>query len=434
MAKELIYWDANACSRVRPEAVSAFKEILNHSRALNPSSIHQEGRYARTLLREARENILDLFDLSSDDFELVFVSGGSEASNSLVNGFLSPYDFRNGYESSVRKRHAISSSIEHPSIIEPLKRLSQTGIDISFVSPDNRCYISPSKVISELRNETELVTVMLANNETGAIQRLTDITIELRSNGYQGAVVSDSSQAPSKSIINYQEIFKSGVDSISLSAHKMGAIPGIGAFILNKSSTCRFFEPLILGGSQENRKRAGTEFVAGAYAWGKVAKSVKKNLVSETKRINQLRIDLYNLLKSEIRDLDLFTEIGSDSFLKEHDTNQKCESLCNTLLLRIPGCRADDLTVALDIEGVCVSMGSACSSGRQDISHVLEAMGLTKDIARECLRISLDWDSDEEQIREGARRFVNVVKNMRKYKSNADSSESQSISSNYSGL
>jgi len=413
MLSEKIYWDANASSKTRPIATKAFMEVLGSGRALNPSSVHQDGQYARSILREARNSIVSYLGFSPNEVELCFVSGGSEASNSLVTGFLSPYDLCTNREAK-SPPHVISSQIEHVSMLEPLRRFVNVGVDVTLLAPDKDGFLSASELLTMLRPETELVSIMTANNETGAIQDIAGMARMLRNGGYSGAIVSDACQAPGKSVADFPSFFAAGLDVFSVSAHKMGSIPGIGALIFNKTSTCRLFEPLVLGGSQEGKKRGGTEFVAGAAAWGAAASFLKEHGAEERIRRKQLRNGLYKRLKSEITDLECVSMIPESEFVSGSTKNEMRETLDNTLLLRIPGCRADDLTVALDLENICVSMGSACSSGKQDVSHVLTAMGRPVQEAREFLRISIDWDSETDQIECGANKMIEVVTRMRR--------------------
>jgi len=398
----MIYWDANASSRLRPVASRAISSLVSEGRALNPSSVHSEGRYARALLRKARENILSYLGLSLSDAnaDLFFVSGGTEACNSLVYGFCPISDAL----ANTTKPHLVSSAIEHVAMLEPLRKLEEAGCELSLINANRLGLVPVEDFLGVVRRDTSVVSLMLANNETGKVQEVATLARLLRQGGYQGVIISDATQAVGKSSVVYSDLFDAGVDALAISSHKMGGVGGIGAIILNTKMTCRLFEPLIRGGGQEGRMRGGTEFVLGAYAWGEIAAYLSDKGHEERK----VRLYCRNLLLSILKD-----QISGIHSYSPEVTQEGNEGLDNTLLLRFEGCRADDLTVALDLDGVCVSMGAACSSGKQDVSHVLLSMGLTKEEARECVRISLDWDVTEESVRNGAIGVVRSVHRMR---------------------
>lgn len=398
----MIYWDANASSRLRTVASRAISSLVSEGRALNPSSVHSEGRYARAILRKARENILSYLGLprSGTSAELFFVSGGTEACNSLVHGFCPISDAL----INTSKPHLVSSAIEHAAMLEPLRKLEEAGYELNLIQADRSGLVPAEDFKRLVRRDTSLVSLMLANNETGKVQEVANLARLLRQSGYQGVIISDATQAVGKSSIDFSDLFDAGVDALAISSHKMGGLVGIGAIILNTKMTCRLFEPLIRGGGQEGRMRGGTEFVLGAHAWGEIAADLSENGQEEKKNRLYCRNLLLSILKDQIK--------GVHSYSPEV-TQEGNEGLDNTLLLRFEGCRADDLTVALDLDGICVSMGAACTSGKQDVSHVLLSMGLSKEEARECTRISLDWDVTEESVRNGAVGIVRSVLRMR---------------------
>lgn len=387
-----MYWDANGSARLRDVAREAVGEFLSFGGAFNPSSIHKEGRKARKILRESRDKILKYLNLSSEDVELCFTSGGTEACSSLLNGFLPLF------EKYSHTPHIISSSIEHTAMLEPLRRYENNGFKVSYISPNENSEFNLLDFKEALKKETELVSLMAVNNETGAVLPLKEVISILRDNSYSGVIISDCTQAISKSDISFNELFSLGLDAISISAHKIGALPGIGAIIFSKK-TCRLYEPLILGGPQEGKKRGGTEFVLGAYVFGLVCEHLRTKGEAERKRRREARDLLFSTLKNNIPDCKSYTPFQN--------------AIDNTILIHIPECRGDDLVVSLDIEGVSVSIGSACSSGKQDVSHVLLSMGIPKNIARECIRISLDWDITNEEVLSGADKFTKVVERMR---------------------
>ncbi len=390
-----MYWDANASSQLRPVAREAAMEFLAQTHVSNPSSVHAEGRQARALLRKSREQILNYLGLSVSEVELCFMSGGTEACNSLVHGFCPP---AHTFQRNTNLPHILTTAIEHAAMLEPIKRLEREGYEVHYIPPDMYSNFRIDDFTQSIRKETELVSLMLANNETGLILPLVEIVSALRTYGYQGAIVCDASQAISKSGVLLKDLFDAGIDAIAISAHKMGALPGSGAVLFSKN-TCRMYDPLLLGGSQEGKKRGGTEFVLGTCVWGAVAEHLVSEGETERAKRREARDLLFQLLQEGIPDSISHTPFD--------------RALDNTILLQVPDCRGDDLVVALDLEGVSISIGAACSSGKQDVSHVLLAMGLNKKAARECVRISLDWDVTHEQIKKGAEIFISIVHRMR---------------------
>ncbi len=381
----MLYWDANSTSKLRPVAVSAAEVLLRENRHLNPSSIHSEGRKARAELRRAKDQILSyLFPNDQDPLKLaniVFVSGGTEGCNSLIHGYLAGINFQ---QSTV-----VSSAIEHAAILEPLKNYKFQGVNSKLVNAKLNGVVDVDEFISEIDNTTVLSTLMLANNETGKGQNVSEIATIIKKKFSDTVFVSDITQAVSKTSLDLASLFESGVDAVVLSAHKIGAMPGIGAIIFNSKATCRFFHPLILGGGQEGKLRGGTEFLFGAKLFGEVCHDLKKNGEKEIAVRRRLKFQLIDKLHAAIPELKI---LGDNS--NEYD-------LVNTLYIQAPNTRADDLAVALDIEGLMVSTGSACSSGRQDVSHVPLALGYSKDEAREFFRVSLDWDVKEKELDKG---------------------------------
>lgn len=394
----MIYLDANASSRLRPRAVEVLSSFAADN-LKNSSSVHAPGRKARGALNDARQSILKLLSLGNPlpSATLVFTSGGTEANNALVSGFLGNPLAGHG--------RILTTAIEHPSMLEPLKRYKEHNWDVIEISPDADGRAQSLSFLEALSPDTQLVSIMAANNETGAIQPVCEISRALRERGYSGPIICDFTQAFGKTLISAAELFNSGVDAISVSGHKLGAPAGIGAFVLNTSSDCcRLFEPLLVGGPQEKRYRAGTENVLGAVAFGAVCAALANDLPNELQSRKRLRDLLWQLIEEGAPDAQCLTPGGSET---------ESISLANTLLVRFPGIRGDDLVVGLDLQGICASTGSACSSGRQDVSYVAQAMGLSRDEARDIVRFSLDWDSTEEMMYEAARVVVGLLQTMR---------------------
>lgn len=329
------------------------------------------------------------------DSEVIFTSGGTEACNQLILGFLSELTTL-----AKHPAHIISSSIEHPAILECLKLLESSGWEISYIDPEPSGIVDPKKFLSELRTSTALVNLMLVNNETGALQPVEELAASLRGSNYSGPIVSDCTQAVSKINFSVADLFEAGVTAVAVSAHKLGALSGIGAIVVSKSgkSLCYPYYPLLRGGPQEKRFRGGTENLLASICFGVVCDELLESLSKEIER----KTNCKNLLLAEIKSRTAYAECITPE-----------RSNSNTLMIRFPEVRGDDLVVALDLNGVAASTGSACSSGRQEVSHVLKSMGLSKESAKEVIRLSLDWDINEEQVISAAEIISKCVEDAR---------------------
>lgn len=368
--------------------------FFSNYKVANPSSIHSEGRRARALLRTARESLHSyLFkDRQETKAQIVFTSGGTEACNSMIEGFLRGED----------GGHILVSSIEHPAVMKCVERLGESGFVFEKVGTEKNGVVLVEKFLEKLRPDTVLVSLMYANNESGIIQPVLELAKALRSKGYDGLIVSDTSQAISKSNVSLAELFLAGVDAVTVSGHKIGALPGVGALVINQELICRTYSPLIIGGGQEDKLRGGTEFVFGAHSLGLVAKDLLAQGETERLKRRELTRKFREALESCVEDLFILTPSFSTGL-----------ALDNTLFIRFKACRADDLVVSLDVQGISTSVGSACSSGKQEVSMVALEMGLSKDEARESLRISFDWNVLEDEILKGVEIIKASVENMR---------------------
>jgi cysteine desulfurase len=398
-----VYLDANATSSLRPEAEDILSFFIAKNKSLkNPSSVHQPGQQARALLKIAKDNIRNLLLGVQSELkaEIFFTSGGSESCNTLVSGFLDPT--MNG--------KVLVSAIEHPSMLEAIRRYRRFGYKICEIMPNKEGFVSVDTYLNELSSDTSLVSLMGANNETGAVQPVLDLAIALRANGYNGAIISDQTQILGKFNNQLPALFDAGINAVAYSGHKVGAIPGIGVCVINKNSgdACFEFEPFIVGGAQENRYRAGTENILGVMTFGEVSRVLATDYQQKIQRVRQLRNYFWNLLSVNISDIEaLSPEINTD------DT----KNLANTLLVKFGGCRGDDLVISLDLAGVHVSTGSACASGKQEVSHVVTAMGFDKSQAKEVVRFSLDWNTTKEDLEFAASVICQQVALMRKISS-----------------
>jgi cysteine desulfurase len=329
----------------------------------NPSSTHQFGRAARARLDTAREQVAALVGAHAS--QVIFTSGGTEANNLALHAVT--WRQQPG-------RLAISS-IEHPSVLEPVRALAAQGWQLDLIEVDDQCRVTSEALIEKLHQDTRLMSVMAANNETGVIQDIAGLAEKARS---VGAVFhSDAIQAAGKMALDFES---SGVQLMTLSAHKIYGPKGVGALIVDKRLE---LAPLMLGGGQEKGFRAGTENVAGIVGFGVAAELAKRQTAECAARTRGWRERLETGLAG-------YPEI---SVFAKH-----AERLPNTVQLAIAGIDGETLLMQLDRAGIAVSSGSACSSGKTEPSHVLMAMGVDAELARTAIRISLGRATTESDI------------------------------------
>ncbi|MCU1227264.1 MAG: Cysteine desulfurase IscS [Acidobacteria bacterium] len=358
-----IYLDNNATTPIHPAALEMLERTLRDVYG-NASSIHKEGQTARRTIEHARESVARLVGASPR--ELIFTSGGTESNNAAIYGVHAAH--RGG------SFHIVTTSIEHPSVREPLRDLETLGIDVTVVSSDRSGVVDPNAIVDALRPDTKLVAVMLANNETGVVQPVVEIARLVRERGIH--MHCDAVQAAGKIDIDVEAL---GVDTLSLSAHKLHAPKGIGALFVRRSLD---LEPHMRGGAQERRRRAGTENVPLAAAFGVAAERAAD--VEPRTAIAELRDEL----EAELLISDLHVSINGGTSPRVPNTSSICFS----------GADAEGIAIALDLSGIAVSTGSACSSGRVEPSRVLLGMGLTPAEARSTVRFSLSRFTTREEL------------------------------------
>ncbi|HZZ37620.1 MAG TPA: aminotransferase class V-fold PLP-dependent enzyme [Acidobacteriaceae bacterium] len=357
-----VYMDANATTPLLPEVLEAMQPFFIDSFG-NASSIHYFGQRARAAVETARDQVAAL--LHCRPAEIVFTSGGTEGDNTAVFGVLRPGD------------HLITSSIEHHAVLHAGERALQRGIDVTFLPVASSGVLDPDDVRRALKPNTKLISVMMANNETGVIQPVEAIGKIAAEAGI--TFHTDAVQAAGKIPIDVNEI---GCHLLSISGHKFHAPQGTGALYVRRGTR---FEPLLFGGSHERQRRAGTENVAGIVGLGKAAEFALSALTDETEeRIAELRDRL---------------EQGLIARIEECGVNGAGQSrVPNTTNLFLDHLEGEALVIALDLKGIAVSGGSACSSGSTEPSHVLTAMGLPASTSRASLRFSLSRLSTRADI------------------------------------
>lgn len=354
------YLDYNATAPLRPEAVEALARAL--ALGGNPSSVHREGRAARAELETARDRIAAL--VNADPAGVIFTSGGTEANNLAL-----------AQTAGLGCRTILHSAIEHPAVSEPA---AHQGLPVEILPVDNngRLDLEAARTAIKAAAGPIFVSVMLANNETGTIQPVRELAHIVRQAG--GILHVDAVQAAGRIAIDIKEL---GAHMLSLSSHKIGGPQGAGALILAED---RALDPHLKGGGQERRRRAGTENVAGLAGFGAAAEAVTAELGEQADRLRILRDKLEARLRDRAPDLRVF---GAGA-----------ERIANTSCFAAPGLDAETLVMALDLDGVSVSSGAACSSGKVARSHVLSAMGVTEPLARGAIRASLGWQTSEQHI------------------------------------
>lgn len=381
-----IYLDNNATTQILPEVLEEMLPFLGENFG-NPSSIHDFGQKARVAVDRARIRLAESIGARPD--EIIFTSSGTEADNLAVTGYITELIYSCGKE----KPHLISSPIEHKAVYETCKILADRNlIELTLVPVDLSGAINPDDIKNAIRKNTKLISVMWANNETGIIQPINEIAALL--SGTSIAFHTDAVQAFGKTAINVR---KAGIDMLSVSGHKIHAAKGIGALYLRRGLK---ISPLIFGGSHEKSLRAGTENVPGIVSLGKAASVLTEKLEATVKHEENLRKKLIKGIRENI------SEISFNGSLEN--------SIPNTLNVSFKGLEAEALLARLDMAGIAVSTGSACSSGANEPSRVLKAMGVHPDYAYSALRFSMSHSNTEEEIAETIRVLSKIVSEMRK--------------------
>ncbi len=356
-----IYLDNNATTPIDPAVLDALQRALRDSYG-NPSSIHKEGQAARRTLEQAREEVAALLGAAAR--EIVFTSGGTEANNAALFGVIG----------SAKGSHVVTTAIEHPSILEAVNVLKQRGAEVTTVGCDGSGRVRAEEMIAAIRRETSLVTMMLANNETGVIQPVAEVARHCKTRGV--SFHCDAVQATGRIPVDVKAL---DVDTLSVSAHKFHGPKGIGALYVRSGTT---LEPFVVGGAQERRRRAGTENAPLAAGFG-VAATLARN-AADGARMLALRDSLEEGLRA--------------AGLPVAFNGAAEERLPNTSSATFRGADGEALVIGLDLNDVAVSTGSACSSGRVEASDVLLAMGLPEPVARGTIRISLSRFTTAQQI------------------------------------
>jgi cysteine desulfurase len=361
-----VYMDANATTPLLPEVMEAMRPYwMEHFG--NASSIHLDGQQAHTAVDCGRATMAEFFNCH--DAEVVFNSGGTEGDNTAIFGLLHPGD------------HFITTSIEHSAILEAAKRMAQQGVKTTFVAPKPSGLIDPMDILRAIRPETRLISVMLANNETGVLQPVEAIGKIAADTGVFFHI--DAVQGAGK--VKF-DVRRFGCHLLSISAHKMNGPKGIGAMFIRSGTPV---EALLVGGSHERRRRAGTENVPGIAGLAKAAELAMHSL--ETGALDRLAA-LRDRLEAGI------LQIPGTGVNGAWDGDKPVPRVANTTNIWFNNLEGEALVIAMDLKGVAVSGGSACHAGTTEPSHVLMAMGLDKTRARASLRLSLLKTATEADV------------------------------------
>jgi len=363
--KKRIYLDFAATTPVLPEVVKTMEKVLLDDYG-NPSSLHEEGRLAKAHVQKGRETIAKAIGAETD--EIFFTSGGTEANFLGLTGLARALKRRGN--------HLITSVIEHSSILGCFQGLESEGFEVTYLPVTAKGILDPEQFKNSIRKETILASFMMANNEIGTIQPLEDLVKTAQSN--QIIFHTDAIQAFPHLPLNVKTL---GVDAATLSAHKIYGPKGIGALYLKRGTP---YKPVFKGGEQERKIRPGTENVAGIVGFAKATEILQNERNKESKRLERLRDRLIHDLCGTIEDCSL----NGDPLTR----------LPNNVNLTFKGVDGESILIHLDLEGIACSMGSACSAGALEPSHVLIALGRTPQEAKSSIRFTLGKYTSEEEL------------------------------------
>ena len=365
MPMRMIYLDHNATTPVHPEVMEAMQPYFTEKFG-NASSIHQSGREAKSALEDARQKSAEL--LGCKPSELYFTSGGTESDNFAIKG--------TAFANRDKGEHIITSSIEHHAVDVSCKFLEKEGFEVTYLPVDSEGFVDPHDLRRALRKDTILVTVMHANNETGVIQDLKSLTSIAREGGI--LFHTDAVQATGKIPYRIEDL---GCDLLSISAHKLYGPKGVGLIFI-KSGTK--IQPWNEGGGHERGRRAGTENVAGAVGLAAAMEIAARDMKTETDKMISMTGRFYQLIEERIPDIKLNGSLE--------------RRVPNTLNISFRAVEGEAMILSLDLKGVMVSSGSACTSGATEPSHVLKAMGVPPEMAQGSVRFSFGRSNKEDDV------------------------------------
>ncbi len=361
---EIIYLDNNSSTRIDPEVLEEMMPFLTE-RYGNPSSSHRFGAQIKDATKLAHERVAAL--LGCEPEEVVFTSGGTESDNTALHSAL---------HMTPDRRHMVTTSVEHNAVLNYCQTAAKHGCEVTIVEVDEEGHLDVAEIERAIRPDTAIVSVMWANNETGVIFPLEEISAICREKGV--VFHTDAVQAVGKMAINLSQ---QSFQFLALSGHKLHACKGVGALYVNRNSK---FHPLVVGGPQEGGRRAGTDNVASIVGLGKAAELASSTLEEENTRVRALRDRFETEIRTQLEDVAI---------------NGNAENrLPNTSNLAFLGVDAQAILIKLDQAGVCCSLGSSCTTGAVEPSHVLRAMHMTNERARSSLRFSFGRYNTEAEL------------------------------------
>ncbi|AEH61694.1 cysteine desulfurase NifS [Methanosalsum zhilinae DSM 4017] len=372
--------DHAATTGVDPQVLDAMLPYFTEKYG-NPSSLHSFGTEAAEALENSRRILAD--SIGAKPEEIVFTSGGTESDNLAIKGI--------AYRNSEKGKHIITSQIEHPAVLNTCKYLEKKGFEITYVPVDEYGIIDMDELRNSLREDTILITVMHANNEIGTLEPISQISKIAKEKGIY--LHTDAVQSVGKIPVNVDDL---GVDMLSMSSHKIHGPKGVGALYIRKGTK---LEPLLHGGGHERGLRSGTENIAGIVGFAEALSMAVENLDKNSKYILNLRNSLINKLEERIDDL----------YLNGHPT----QCLPNIANIRFSFVEGESMVLMLDMEGVAVSTGSACSSKSLEASHVLKAIGLKPEDSHGSLRFSMGKNNTMEDVDFVVELLVDIVTKLR---------------------
>jgi cysteine desulfurase len=361
----VVYCDNNATTRIAPEALAAMQPYLSELYG-NPSSIHGFGSQVARKIQEARAQVAALVG-AADPIEIVFTSCGTEGDNAAIRGIL---------ESRPEKHHIVTTQVEHPAVLSLCQHLEKKGYRITWLRVDGEGLLDLDELKKSLDDDTALVSIMYANNETGVVFPIETIGEIVKAKGIPFHV--DAVQAAGKIPLAVRQ---APIDLLTISAHKFHGPKGVGALYIRRGIT---FRPFMIGGHQERSRRGGTENVAGIVGMGTAAELALKNMPEDERRVRALRNQLEKSL----------LESCPDGRVNGHREKR----LPNTLNMSFKFLEGEAILVLLDQYGICASTGSACTAGSVEPSHVLRAMGVPPDWLQGAVRFSLSRYTTKEEV------------------------------------
>jgi len=377
--EKLLYLDNNATTAIDPAVLESMRPFLEKFFA-NPSSGYGFAAQVREAIEQAREQVANL--LGCEAREIVFTSGGTEANNTA---------FHSALQAVPERRHVVTTAVEHSAVLRPAKDLERRGYEVTFLNVDKSGQLNLSELADAIRSDTALVSVMWANNETGVIFPIEEVAAIAREK--KVTLHTDAVQAAGKIELKLSDV---PLQFLSISGHKLHGPKGVGALYVNRHTR---FRPLLLGGSHENNRRAGTENAASIVGLGKAAEIARAKLREEQVRVRRMRDRFESALLEKISDARI--------------NGSGAERLPNTSSIMFDGIESDAALLMLDQKNVCCSAGSACRTGSLTPSHVLSAMGLLGDEARGSLRFSFGRYNTEAEVDRALKIVPEVIAKLR---------------------